>query len=330
VGKGWKFGGRGATSSRSLSWLAVACGLVTAALQAQQPLRVPSRPVVVASGETLAVFSKLELRNGSTAGDSQPVVVLVPGPIGSAFGMRHLTTALADSGIPTRVVDLLGMGRSGRPGRADYSLSQQAIRLAAVLDTLGIRRVLLVTHGVSASVVYRYAASHPENVTGIVSISGGPVDEQKTDGVNIAITFGRLVDNPIGRALARRKFTGEMRKTSASDAWSTSAVMHEYFEPFERNIRGSLKALQQMGTSIEPVGISTVLSDVRAPVRLLVGSKVSGNTPTATQMAAMQWSMPQFRVDTIARSGSWIHEEQPGQVLKAIRAMLGASAVAVP
>ncbi|MBC8085868.1 MAG: alpha/beta hydrolase [Phycisphaerae bacterium] len=285
---------------------------------------------MVAVGETLSVFWNTEASSRDVAGDSQPMVVFVPGPIGSAFGMRHLTGALADSGTATLTIDLLGMGQSGRPASADYSLSQQAVRLAAALDSLRIRRALLVAHGVSASVAYRHAASRPANVAGIVSISGGPVDQQKTDGVNIAITFGRLVDNPIGRALARRKFTGEMRKTSADDSWSSSAVMKEYFSPYERNMRGSLRALQQMGTATEPHGIATVLAGIRAPVRLLVGSKVSGNTPTAEQMALLQRSVPQFRVDTIPKSGSWIHEESPRHVLIAIRALLGQSVVGVP
>lgn len=324
-----RFGGNAAARVRDASLLTGLLCVVAANAQSQkQPVPRP-RSVVVAVGETLAVFWKPEARS-EAPNDSQPVVVFVPGPIGSAFGMRHLTGALADSGTTTVSVDLLGMGRSGRPNRADYSLSQQAVRLAAALDSLRIRRALLVAHGVSASVAYRYAAARPGNVTGIVSISGGPVDQQKTDGVNIAITFGRLVDNPLGRALARRKFTGEMRKTSADDTWSSSDVMKEYFAPYEHNMRGSLRALQQMGTATEPHGIATVLANVRAPVRLLVGSKVSDNTPTAEQISLLQRSMPQFRVDTVPRSGSWIHEEQPRSVLIAIRALLGQTVVGVP
>lgn len=53
-------------------------------------------------------------------------VVLVPGLFGSAYGFRHLIHILTASGYRAIVVEPLGIGASGRPAHADYSLTAQA------------------------------------------------------------------------------------------------------------------------------------------------------------------------------------------------------------
>ena len=53
-------------------------------------------------------------------------VVLVPGLLGSGFGYRTLAARLDSAGYRTIIVNPLGVGRSTRPKRADYSLSAQA------------------------------------------------------------------------------------------------------------------------------------------------------------------------------------------------------------
>jgi pimeloyl-ACP methyl ester carboxylesterase len=291
-----------------------------AQLQKAPPLK--SRGVVVATGETLAVFSNLRSASAAVTDSTSNVVVFLPSPIGSAFGMRHLTTALADSGTAVIVVDLLGMGESARPVGVNYSLARQASRLETIFDSLGLRGAVLVAHGISASVALRFAAAYPARAAGIVSISGGPVDAQKTSGVGTAMTFSRLLDNPLGRALGRRKFQGAMREQSATDTWYRGDVLREYLKPYEKNLRGSLRALQQMSEATEPTPIATLLPGVRVPVRLLVGDKIAPSTPTREQIALMQERLPQFKVDTVARSGTLIHEERPDAVLVVIRQLL--------
>ena len=103
--------------------------------------------VVVAPGETLSV----EVRGQG------PEVVLVPGLFGSAFGYRRVTALLAERGRSAIVIEPLAMGGSSRPRAADYSLTAQADRIAAVLDTLGIRDAVLVAHSVGAGMALRLA-----------------------------------------------------------------------------------------------------------------------------------------------------------------------------
>jgi len=91
-----------------------------------------SFPVVVAPGESLHV---------AVFGRGEPIVI-IPGFFGSVFGFRKLVPLLEAAGYQPTVVEPLGTGFSGRPARADYSFIAQADRIAAALDSLGIRRRL--------------------------------------------------------------------------------------------------------------------------------------------------------------------------------------------
>lgn len=278
------------------------------------------RLIAVATAESLSVSV------GRAPQNRAPTVLLIPGPIGSAFSMRHVTTQLLARGIATVVIDPLGMGTSAKPVGADYSLSRQAARIAAVLDTLMVDRVIIVAQGTSATMALHLAADHPERVAGIVSLAGGPVDTQGTRAVKLALTLAPLLDTPMGRTIGRRKFMAGVREQSASDAWCSRDVLRAYLEPFERNVRASLRALHAMSLAMEPAPIATRLPHVHAPVHLLLGDKPSANMPTASQIALLARSLPVFRVDTIAHSGTMLHEEQPDAVVHAVMQRIEADA----
>src|SRR5205823_2032088 len=92
--------------------------------------------VAVAPAESLSV---------ELTGRGDPVV-LIPGLFGSAFGFRKLVPLLVTAGYRTIVIEPLGVGSSGRPEKANYSLTAQADRIAAVLDSLHVRRALVLAH----------------------------------------------------------------------------------------------------------------------------------------------------------------------------------------
>ena len=301
----------------SLATLSGASGLSPRA----ETTRVPRR-IAVADSEALAVSASAPSTNVRAVADTWPTVVLLTGPLGSAFSMRHITAELATQGIATVVIDPLGMGRSSRPQVADYSLTRQAQRVAAVLDTLRVGKALLVAPGTSATIALHMAANDPRRITGIISLSGGPMDRQGTRAVSVALKMAPLLNNALGRAIGRRKFMAGVREQSASDAWCTKDVMRVYLEPFERDLRGSLRVLGAMSNAVEPVPIAARLPLVTAPVQLLVGEKISANSTSVEQVASMSAALASFRVDTVRGSGTLLHEERPDAVVKAILAAL--------
>jgi pimeloyl-ACP methyl ester carboxylesterase len=276
--------------------------------------------VQVAPDERLAVRL---VGTPPTATDGRtPRIVILPGTVGSAFSMRHVTAVLAARGQPVIIVDPLGMGRSAHPARADYSLTAQARRISAVLESLGVGRALLVAQGTSATLALRLAADRPEQVSGVISLAGGPIDRQETAGVRLALALAPLLDTPLGRAIGRRRFLAAVRAQSADPAWCTPDVAAHYLAPVESDLRGTLRTLRAMHAAVEPTRIEHELRRVRAPVHLLVGDHPNSHAPTIEQVAMLQRHLAAFHVDTVARAGTMLHEERADTVAAAVLAML--------
>src|SRR5207247_10232977 len=113
--------------------------------------------VPVALAESLSV---------ETAGRGAPVV-LIPGLFGSAFGFRKLVPLLVDAGYRTIVIEPLGVGASARPEKANYSLTAQADRIAAVLDSLHVRSALVLAHSIGGSEALPPACRPPDPAWGV-------------------------------------------------------------------------------------------------------------------------------------------------------------------
>lgn len=277
------------------------------------------RRVAVAPAETLSVHGGAA---GLTRGDV--AVLLLPGPVGSAFSMRHVVRELQLRGIESLVVDPLGMGASTRPKGADYSLSAQAARIAKVLDTelpVGVT-VIVAAQGTSATIAFHLAAMDTARVRGVVSLAGGPIDKQGTSGVRTALTFAALLDNPIGRSFAKRRFVSALREQSSDDRWLTNDVVKEYVAPIEHDLRGLLRTLGAMQASVEPYPIESRLARITVPVHLLVGDKLSSSAPTVAQVRVLQTHVKRFAIDTLRPSGTLLHEERAADVARAIDEMV--------
>ncbi len=106
-------------------------------------------------------------------GTGRPVAV-IPGLFGASFTFRKVVPLLAARGFRPIVIEPLGTGFSSRPPDADYSLTAQSHRIAAVLDSLSPGPVLVLAHSLGAAIAFRLAVERPDLVGGIVSLEGGP------------------------------------------------------------------------------------------------------------------------------------------------------------
>ncbi len=270
--------------------------------------------ITVGSNEQLATWLTVP---DPGAWQSVPIVLL-PGVLGSSFSMRHVTKALTAQGHTVLVIDLLGMGVSDRPEGADYSLAAQADRVIAVLDSLNLTAVRIAAHGTSATIALRAAAKAPRRFVQVVSIAGGPVSSQKTDGVQAALRIARLLDTPVGRSLARRKFAAQFRERSVSHAWLTDSVLSQYLDPLTSDLRGTLRVLQRMGEADDTADLAAMLKAVKAPVTLLIGDTSTPGSPTTAQQSLLRRYVRYFRTDTVFTAGSMLHEESPEAVVRAL------------
>lgn len=281
-------------------------GLVVAVLQTQAPV---VRSVRVAPDEVVQV----------TEAGQGPAVLLVPGLIGSAFGYRKIIPLLVEDGYSVIAIEPLGVGGSGRPARADYSLGAQASRLGAVLDTLGVRGVIVVAHAVGGSIGLRLAHGRPDLVSGLVLLEGGPVESASTPGFRRAMKFAPLLRLFGGVGRIRRELNKQLRRDSGDPSWVDPDVIEGYTADAARDLGAVLRTYRAMASARESDSISTHLEDITVPVRLLIGGAHHGGGPDASEVERMSLHLPDFAVDTLPGIGHFPHEEAPQVVRLAVR-----------
>ena len=264
--------------------------------------------VPVAPAETLAV---------SVAGRGDPVVLL-PGMFGSAFGFRLVTELIAADGFQVIVIEPLGIGGSTRPRHADYSLTSQAARVAAVLDTLDLEHVTVIGHSVGASIAYRLAVQRPDLVTGIISLDGGPAEAAATPGFRRMMRFAPLLRLFGGKRLVRRQVHQNLLAASGDDSWVTEEVVDGYTSDAARDFGATLDAYKGMAEAREPWTLASRLSEINCPVLLVLGTASHNGAVPPEEIALLRDSLPVFAVDSIPGVGHFVFEEQPSAVLDAM------------
>jgi len=271
------------------------------------------RTVTTAPAESLRV---------TITGTGTPVVI-IPGLSGRAFAFRKVIPSLAENGLQLIVIEPLGTGNSSRPGKANYSLTSQADRITAVMDSLQLPPSLIVAHSVSVSMALRMAVRRPDRVAQILAIDGGPDEKLATAGVKKAVKFGFLLKIFAGRGKIRSEVRKGLISSSTDTTWITTEVIDGYTEGAAGDVGAVLKVLKGMVKAVEPDSITNHLGEIKAPVTLLLptGPHDSGVNPH--KVKAMQERIPHFAVDTVPNCGLHVHEERPDVVVAEVLKLVG-------
>ena len=263
------------------------------------------------------VLTPKESLQVEVSGEGTPVV-LVPGLFGSAYGFRKLVHLLNANGYQSIVVEPLGIGFSSRPERSNYSLTAQADRIAAVLDSLGVSNALVVAHSIGGSMAFRLAYRHPERVGGLLSIEGGPTEQATTPAFRRAMRFAPWIKLFGGIKLIRKKIRHSLIAASGDTSWVNEAAVFGYTAGAARNLDATLKAFLGMATAKEPEKLQPNLARIRCPVRMVLGGTPHEGDVNDDEMALLRRSLAVFTVDSVAGAGHFIYEEQPEAVLAAV------------
>jgi pimeloyl-ACP methyl ester carboxylesterase len=251
-------------------------------------------------------------------------VVLIPGIFGAAYGYRRVLPLLTERGYRAIVVEPLGLGRSAKPERADYSLEAQSERVEAVLGHLGLTGAILVAHSTNASIAYRLAYRRPDLVSGVVSLEGGPAERATTSGFRRAMTFVPWIKWFGGAKRIRNQVRKGLIKASGDTTWVTEDVVDGYTAAAQTDLDGTLKAFLSMAGSKEPERLRPHLPDIRCPVWLLLGGAPHQGGPSAKEVETLRSSLAALSVDTIPGVGLYIQEERPGAVVGAVERVAAA------
>jgi pimeloyl-ACP methyl ester carboxylesterase len=283
------------------------------AISGARTVRVP-----VASAETLTV----RIQGAGTP------VVLIPSLFGSAYSYRNVVPLLNDAGYQTIVIEPLAMGTSSRPRGADYSLSAQAMRIAAVLDTLRMQEVIVVGHSAGAAIAFRLALQRPGLVRAIVSLEGGPAEAAATAGFRRAMTLAPLI-RLAGSGFVRGRIHRGLVAASGDTAWVNDEVIAQYTAGATADLSATLRAYLRMGQAHEPERLAPRLGELRCPVRLLLGGAPHDGGPGDEEQQLMRRSITEFTAEWVPGAGHYLQEERPDVVAAAVRLAADASPVAV-
>src|SRR5690348_5146789 len=262
-------------------------------------------------------LSRTESLSVETVGRGDPVVI-IPGLFGSAYGFRGLVPLLADAGYRAIVIEPLGIGSSTRPEKANYSLTAQADRIAAVLDSLHVQAALLIAHSIGGSEAFRLAYRRPDLVRGLLSIEGGPTEKAITPAFKRALRFAPWIKLFGGMRLIRRKIRGMLIDSSGDASWVTDSVVLGYTAAAGRDLDATLKAYLAMANSREPEALAPHLPEIRCPVRLMVGGARHDGDVGAKEVQLLARTLPAFMIDSVPAAGHFIQEEEPGAVLAGV------------
>jgi pimeloyl-ACP methyl ester carboxylesterase len=256
------------------------------------------------------------------AGEGRPVVI-IPGLAGNAFAFRKVIPPLVRDGLQVVVIEPLGVGWSSRPSNADYSLTAQADRIAAIMDTLGLTSSLVVAHSVSVSMALRLVVRHPERVEQVLAIDGGPDEKLATAGVRKAVQLGFLIRLFAGRGRIKKEMRKRFVASSGDTTWITPEVIDGYTAGGAGDIGAVLRTMKGWLQAVEPDSVTPHLSEIQVPVHLLLGTAPHEAGVSPSKVRVMRTHIPHFAVDSVPGAGLHIHEEQPDAVVREILKLEG-------
>lgn len=159
-------------------------------------------------------------------GEGRPVVMVHGTPTWS-FLYRHLIKALRPR-YRCIAPDNIGFGLSDKPAAASYRPADQARRLAALIEALGLKDLTLVVHDFGGPIGLSYAIEHPDNVRSLILFNTWM---WSFEGDRRFERIGRLLGSRAGRLLYER-FGLSVRlllKRAIADTTRYTANVHRHY-----------------------------------------------------------------------------------------------------
>jgi pimeloyl-ACP methyl ester carboxylesterase len=252
-----------------------------------------------------------------TRGAGEPIVLLHGFPTSSH--LWHDMVPLLPEGHRVVVVDLLGYGRSDRPGDGDLSIRGHAERVIALLDALSINFATIVGHDLGGGIAQALAIRWPVRVSRLCLVNSVGFDLWPGRWAKLARAMIPLTRHlPPSWILSVVK-TDLVRGYAVAERGAHS--IEHYMRPFSSDEgRDALMRHFAALDASETQELSARLRDVVSPTAVVWGSEDPFLPRDVAQ--ALTAEIPGATLDYIADVRHFVPEEAPERVADIIGALM--------
>ncbi|MBI2733122.1 MAG: alpha/beta hydrolase [Aquabacterium sp.] len=263
---------------------------------------------------------QVHMRDTGPREDNLPIVLL-HGMSSSLHTYEGWQTALQTK---HRVisVDLPGFGLTGPSPQGDYRIDAYVRFVLRFLDTLNLKRVILVGNALGGEVAWQTAVLAPERVRKLVLIdSDGYQPSVLSMPLAFQIASMRGLRWVSERILPRSLVESSVRSVFGDPAQATKEKVDRYFE---LNLRvGNRRALFQRMDQAQFGSNSALIHRVQQPTLVMWGEKDEMISPDQGNLFCRD--IPHCQLKTFPGLGHLPQEEDPQATLKVFLAFLAAS-----
>lgn len=213
----------------------------------------------------------------------------------------------------------LGLTQARPPGAE--RLGVQARVAAGVIDSLGLRRPIVIAHSYGGAVALRLALDHGGKIGGLVLIA--PVAYAWNGGVSWHLHWSsHPVIGDFFNGVLTRPFVDAAARSGTAAAFAPSTLPPDYFERagVMRAVRpGAMRAnaADVIALNREVTAQQDRYREIRMPVGLMAGDQDSVVSPTIHSLRLAQ-TLANARIDVLQGVGHLPHEASPDRLTKLV------------
>ncbi len=200
-------------------------------------------------------------------------------------------------------VELRGQGGSDFPKDGDYKISSMAMDIAAVVDSLDLKKFVLVGHSMGGSVVLDYAGANPNRVVGLVMVdaNGDP----------------KKLPNEI-RNQIKQDLNSEAYEKTAGDYWERLLVGSK--PTVKARILSDLK--KNPKDMVVRTAAELLDYDPNSSLKRYKGPKLAIVTPNNDDPYSLHRLQGGFPFSVIQDAGHWFQLDKPDEFYEILKSFL--------
>ncbi|MEM9395406.1 MAG: alpha/beta hydrolase [Pseudomonadota bacterium] len=250
-----------------------------------------------------------------------PVVVLIHGASGNLRDMNFELADRLDNRYRVLAFDRPGLGFSDAINPRGESPQEQARHMAGVLDQLGIEQAIVLGHSFGGSVAMAWALERPDQVAGVVSLSGatmpwpgglGPwyaIAGSSIGGATVVPLIINSVDKSDADSIGARLFRPNELPEGYIDFIGVDLTLRRV------QVQQNARQINRLKRNLEVM--SKAYPTVTIPVEVVHGT-ADGTVPAAVHAQPMAELLPNARLTLLPGIGHMPHHAATDDVVASV------------